>query len=276
MLLQSESISKFLSPCTHYVIINEPNPDMDFWYRWLSEYYINHKLVLLERIPYNYHDLLINKTCNEEFAGWVVQQLQKLLIAYHLNGDYLILDSKNFFIKQTDLSEWDDVLGNPLTRESHLDNYEQSYYRYRKMLKCENKEKSYGLLTPFKIEKKYITDNENFDFYTLGNILLDENIEYDPSEFLFYSMLVPDEHQSFSDNRNRGPSVYSLWGHEELNFDIDAFNDFHQKTKDMDVKIASFHRYFLSKASKVFFTLMNAKLKHMGFNNTLLPVARPV
>lgn len=276
MLLQAESISKFLSPCTHYVIVNEPTPDMEFWCRWLSEYYTNHKLVLLERIPYDYHSLLVNKRCNEEFTGWVIQQLQKLLIAYHLNGDYLILDSKNFFIKQTDLSEWDNVLGNSMIKESHFDNYEQSYYRYRDLLKCENKQKSYGLVTPFKVEKKYITNNEHFDFYTLGKILLEDNIEYDPSEFLFYSMLVPDEHISFTPDRNNGPSIYALWGHEELNFDIDAFNDFNEKTKDEDFKMASFHRYFLSKASKTFFTLMNAKLKSMGFSNILLPAAIPI
>ena len=36
MLLQAESIQKFVEPCKHVIIINEDKFDYNFWYRWLK------------------------------------------------------------------------------------------------------------------------------------------------------------------------------------------------------------------------------------------------
>ena len=54
MLLQAESIQRFLNPCKHVIIINESYPDLDFWNRWLKPYYTNHELVIMPRIQYTY------------------------------------------------------------------------------------------------------------------------------------------------------------------------------------------------------------------------------
>ena len=47
MLLQAESIQMHLDPCTHWVIVNERNPDINFWQSALSPFYKNHELKLL-------------------------------------------------------------------------------------------------------------------------------------------------------------------------------------------------------------------------------------
>ena len=49
MLLQAESIQKFLAPCKHWVIVNDEEPDVLFWQENLSKYYTNHELIV---IPY--------------------------------------------------------------------------------------------------------------------------------------------------------------------------------------------------------------------------------
>ena len=85
ILLQAESISLFLEPCTHYIIVNEEKIDLDFWYKWLSPYYKNHELKIIPRLEYDY-DAVRNMLYKSENSlaeinlGWRTQQLQKLLI----------------------------------------------------------------------------------------------------------------------------------------------------------------------------------------------------
>ena len=103
MLVQAESIRKFLSPCTHYVIVNEINPDLAKWRDLLQEYYTNHILILLRFTDY-------------EGSGWHTQQTYKLLVGEHIDDDYLVLDSKNFFIKHCQLTEWEGRYGDGTIR----------------------------------------------------------------------------------------------------------------------------------------------------------------
>lgn len=272
MLLQAESISKFVEPCTHYVIVNEPSANLQFWYNWLSPYYSNHKLFLLQRIEYNYQELGIDTRNNGTYVGWVLQQLQKLLIAYHINEDYLVLDSKNFFINECNINEWENVLGNYLLMNPPAagDPYRHSYEYYCETLGT-SRDPVYSMATPFKIERKYITDCKYFDFYGLGKKLINV-LNFPPSEFLFYSFLVPGNHISFGSDRPMLLKTIELW---EGNYDTDmlAFIDFCDKISDKDYKLASIHRQFLSNASPAFFKLINSKLKAMGFENMVRPMA---
>lgn len=116
MLLQAESIERFLNPCKHVIIINESVPDIDFWYRWLQPYYTKHELVIRPRIEYAYPSGSMGKRdvygeIDAASSGWRSQQLQKMLLAYEYTEDYLLLDSKNFFIKQADITEWEESIG---------------------------------------------------------------------------------------------------------------------------------------------------------------------
>jgi len=96
MLLQAESIRKFLEPCTHWVIVNDYSIDKKQWIESLQPYYTKHKLKIL--FP-NYWATTLD--------GYAKQNLYKLLISNLLDDDYIILDSKNFFIKKcnTELDE---------------------------------------------------------------------------------------------------------------------------------------------------------------------------
>lgn len=93
LLLQCHSISKFVTePCTHHIFLED---DMNV-----------HELDRLIRPFYKKHILVIHKNIVPKISinGWYKQQIIKLKAVEYVNDDYLLLDSKNFFIKPTNLS----------------------------------------------------------------------------------------------------------------------------------------------------------------------------
>ena len=94
MLLQAESIQKFLEPCTHWIVINEyEDLDVDRWHNALSKFYTNHKYNILTPTDFG--------ISMPPFNGWLTQQYFKLAISTFTNQDYIIMDTKVFFIKPT-------------------------------------------------------------------------------------------------------------------------------------------------------------------------------
>lgn len=115
MMMQAESMQKFVDPCTHWVIVNDDDNIISqssyqtFWKNSLEPYYENHTLQLL--FPkFDIEDINV---------GWNRQQYYKLIIGEYIKDDYLILDSKNFFIKPCNINEWQGVLGCGLLRRSY-------------------------------------------------------------------------------------------------------------------------------------------------------------
>ena len=97
LLRQCRSINRFVSkPTTHFIIIQDNALTFDQWYSLIGHYYTKHKLILLP-----------NDSNLKDFGGWVQSLQLKYNVAKHVTSDYyLILDSKNFFIKETNLDQW--------------------------------------------------------------------------------------------------------------------------------------------------------------------------
>jgi hypothetical protein len=270
MLLQAESISKFLESCTHYIIINEKDTDLAFWWRWLSPYYTNHKLVLLKRISYEYNKLPYPDVNTSVATGWAIQQLQKLLIAYHLNDDYLLLDSKNFFIKHTSLNEWDNCIGeNFLLKHDPQHIYCKVSEIYAKTLGMPIKEQVFYPRTPFKIKKNLITESKLFDFYSIGKTICEpmSALRLPISEFVFYSYLIDQqEWEKIPNSIYPEDVIYWNFKEDELNKIAESFD------KNNNVKIVAFHRGFLSEVDEKALNLINALLKTLGFTNKISPL----
>lgn len=183
MLLQAESISMYLDPCTHWVVVNEVNPDKDFWKNSLQPFYTKHKLNLI--FP---EGLFLGR-------GWITQQTYKFWIYKLINDDYLILDSKNFFIRSSNINEWTNFLDialtfdiNELTLTSKM---AEIYSNYFQAPACN---KSLRIETPFLFEKRVLDSISNFDEFL---IWFNDNYGYDnvnradyQSEFLCYSLLA--------------------------------------------------------------------------------------
>lgn len=107
MRLQAHSLDLFVKrPCTHWVLIEDNKMPMAEWYALLKPFYKRHKLNLIDTSnwqecgggepPYYF--------AGDRGHGYLRQQVIKFYIATLIDSEYyLILDSKNFFIKATDL-----------------------------------------------------------------------------------------------------------------------------------------------------------------------------
>ena len=99
MAVQAQGLELFIEqPCLHRIIIQDKDVPLDEWQRYLKPYYKKHQLVL--------HS--IEEVCRlPEMNGWYQQQLAKIYVSHKVTTDsYLILDSKNFFIKTFDPDQW--------------------------------------------------------------------------------------------------------------------------------------------------------------------------
>ena len=108
LLLQAHSIDKFIEkPCRHWITVEDESLTPEEWHSLLSPYYTRHKL-----------NLAFSKRPDLEFdapftLGWRRQQMLKLATAAKsLDDTVLVLDSKNIFVRSTDLDNWPFKHGN--------------------------------------------------------------------------------------------------------------------------------------------------------------------
>ena len=116
--LQANSIDRYVSePCTHFVVIEDTGTPLSVWEEALRPFYSRHKLILSQGVISDQLDTHI---------GWIRQQVLKLTMAITvLTEHYLILDSKNFFIRPVDLHIWSTQEGNDTSFDCHWEKYEK-------------------------------------------------------------------------------------------------------------------------------------------------------
>lgn len=212
MKLQAQSIQKYLEPCEHYVIVNEDDPNIIYWHKELKKYYTTHELILLPRLPYNYERFLKPYDKGKSNQGYYLQQLLKLLFAYFIDTNYLILDSKNFFIKQTSLKQYENYTANRgITIDENTKYWYNTNIEYSKIFNTKPLTRVPIINTPFVVKKDHITNSkkinyENIDFFlnfpTVSNNII--------SEFLLYGYLIPENDIFFMDNYNNFPNSESI------------------------------------------------------------------
>ena len=282
MLLQAESIQKFVEPCNHVIVVNEDKPDIDFWYRWLKPYYNNHNLSIIPRIPYYFPTSFLGTGFNQSPSGdassngWRTQQLQKLLLAYDFEDDYLLLDSKNFFTKKTNINEWDDIIGSgAFLRLGDGNPFSSSCKLYSDLL--EKPMDCYlRAQTPFKVARDpFIKKCKRTE---LAYLLFYPEFKGSPAtEGIFYSHFVKDEIDKFistykPDDRN----YLTVWSHNRsevarLLFDISLSDK---------IKIVAFHRELLSNIDDKELEIINFWLGSdnpkfgLGLKNKIYPMPR--
>ena len=202
MILQSHSIDKFVTEkCEHHVFIEDNELPLSKWEEILKPFYSKHRLIL--------HKTDINLNC----AGWFKQQIIKIEAVKVVNDDYLILDSKNFFVKPTDL-KYDIPEG---TWHLNFDLWTDDFINFlRNEYKYEVPKYYYTQQTPFKIRKEVALKILNsVDMYEMFDICTNQKIW--PSEFVIYLI--------FSDLRpniinwekyNANPIYHTWWWNNQL------------------------------------------------------------
>ena len=187
MLLQAHSLKFVNDNIVHYVVIQDSILSIEQWQNALSTYYDRHKLVL---VP----NLLENESLTSN--GWIQQQILKFKISKLITTeDYLVLDTKNFFIKPFNLNDWSVPHGNG------------SLFVYRKGNKnrmdvdkfLEGASSTYNkeipnihidYMTPYKLNKK-IVDSMNINDNL--SLFLDYNKYGLPCDFALYIFFIPKE-----------------------------------------------------------------------------------
>jgi hypothetical protein len=279
MLLQAESIQKFLEPCVHWIIINEQNENINTWKEALSPYYTKHELRLISQ------ETLFENNKNIKFNGKVTQQVCKLAIAKLIKADYLILDTKNFFIKPTSINEWDQYIGSTLIEfidepPQDYDNYQthrngndatwkSSITQYKKLLNIDKKLFYFLVpITPFKIQYEPLLSSGLLgDIY--NNVLfdVDGNPIHGASEFILYSFLVYDNiipGKNTIIGKNPGLSL-CIFNFDYCKNEL-ALESLFNKSNLPSIKIFGFHYTFLKKCDSNLINLINKYLEQKGFN----------
>lgn len=180
MLRQAQSIYKYTEPFTHWVIINDKS-QLDFWRRNLEPYYAKHTLHLLH---------ICNDTISSVYCGYRRQQLIKLYMSKIIKEKYLVLDSKNFFIRPTSTIEFENQIGSGMLEtvdEHHL--FYECVKHYTQFVDNKNKTNN----THISIHTPYVIEPEVLFEFSNSNIdkLIKDFSSYDGllSEFFLYSMI---------------------------------------------------------------------------------------
>lgn len=280
MLLQAESIQKFLAPCKHYVVINEEKVNIEAWRNYLSPYYDRHELILLSQ-----RDLFIND--DPKLGGTHTQQVCKLEISKLIRDDYLILDTKNFFIKPTSIKEWKRYMGSTGIRYLDESMFTTDIQKLQQDKVFIDAIKAYAQrlgfvklppyyltpMTPFKVDYDYLSKCkvDSFKNYILKDI--NGNSLSAPSEFILYSFLVhyyiSPEHHTIKDHDLQKTSC-AFYQNFELFIEELMNGTIYNHLEYSNIKVWGIHRLLLEKLDPSHIKKINEYLKQKGFNYQFL------
>jgi hypothetical protein len=270
MVLQAESIQKFVEPCTHWVIINEPIlPDFKYWHSLLDQYYTKHTLKLI-----SFHDDPSHDNYHQA-GGYYSQQIFKLLVAKYIKEKYIVIDTKNIFIKSTNINDYNNCLGG---HGSYIDYhaYNLTYQplsnindctirTYCKKLKIPASYVHLNCFAPFIIDARVINSVKDLDglMHWFSSIPVKYNLPRKAPvymcEYLLFSVIANKFNYSTVES-NPLRSAY-LWQHSK--FSKETIDEF---TTD---NLIGFHYTWIANSTDEELRFANEWLATLGFKNTL-------
>jgi len=199
-ILQSHSIDLFVSvQCTHYIFVEDTYTPLSEWEALLKPFYTKHKLKILYGVKCPFD------------RGWVNQQYLKLLAYKYIADDYIILDSKNFFIKKSSF-DWKFIEGCGWCHYKETDAWYNEYIntvsdKYNKS----KPEIIHHILTPFKVRKNVLEEIHRqvdlIDVFKLAKL---------PTEFGLYSIFTDLNLHDNTDTAEADAIVYPWFSEDEL------------------------------------------------------------
>jgi hypothetical protein len=208
---------------------------------------------------------------------WYSQQFYKLYISKYINEDYLILDTKNFFIKPTILKNWSDTMGSGVLHKfgESVDSppWEGVSKIYAKKLNTDPI--SHFLFNvPFKVDnnvlKKYDIEKLIHDLY----FSTEEEEEYMnrngkelfPSEFILYSYLAKNNFEQF----NSKPRSFLYVVPDNIKNENEILVEIVTKTlkaeRNPDITSFAFHPLIFEKLSDRHINYINKWLSKLNFS----------
>jgi hypothetical protein len=239
MLLQAESIQRFVDPCTHWVIVNDMIINQKKWEKLLEPYYTNHKLNLIFA---NWKDY--------KHSGWHKHQIYKVLASRFVEDDYIALDSKNFFVKRCNLEEWRNIIGSGKidigsTKTEYVSASENIAKKYNTSVLTDFLSSETPFVFKYQVVRDAISEDGFFDWYNIR----------DMNECIFYSYLIKDElGKIVLSNKHK-----TIWKFENTL----TYNEL----KELDITVFAIHRYFLEETDIDSLEALNKFLEDLGLKN---------
>jgi hypothetical protein len=265
MLLQAQSIDKFLlDRSTHWVVIQNSDKPIQEWVDALSPYYKRHcQLRFFD--SRSYKKTLSEHLLNPRHTAWIDQQLLKLLVVDRIDSDsYLVLDSKNMFIKPTKLFECPQYEGNGSNVEEEWEKEVwDSWIEFLENVLGKQRPASYWKPhTPFRLKtsvvKEILKDNPRLELlfdHVHNNIPVHKPV----SEFILYRFYSNNDSKTTSN-----PFSFNFWGENE------TVTDFTECLNNADIKILGFHRHFICHQTDDCISEIQKKLIDLGFDSYLI------
>jgi hypothetical protein len=206
-----------------------------------------------------------NSRLNPRHASWIDQQILKLIIADQIDSDsYLILDSKNMFVKPTKLFECGQHEGNG----SHVPEEWQAevwgdWVQFLENVLDKQRPTSYWTPhTPFRfktaIVKEILNSNPNLELlfdYDHNNLPVHKPV----SEFLLYKF-----YSNYDCDTPIKQFSFNFWGEAE------GLKVFEECLNNADIKILGFHRHFICHQTDECVSEVQSSLIKLGLDGLLV------
>lgn len=238
-LLQLHSIKQYLTGnYTHYIVINEDFTDgsknnKDIWHSSVYEIYqdhINYEIIFPEW----------NNEWGDRQYGWRSQQIFKFFYYNRIADDYVILDSKNFFVRNVDIDDFKGMIGSGMIGIPS-GNFNEINQVYAKHFNCPILEDPLTPWTPFVVEYNVLQNYSPPNDLAKTLLSLSTNDALWPSEFIFYSYLVKEK---LSNTKSLVISASPIF------FSCGCARNFSNVIRSSNIKIASVHRRALCSMNK--------------------------
>lgn len=249
--LQSASIKYVTNPTRHWVVINEANPDLEFWHDQLSPYYTGGHRLMLKAGAQNPHSI----------NGWINHQWLKFNMALELDSPYMLLDSKNLFIKSVDLRQWLTIQGSGgLTHyDRHQpDRYTMTIKKYSKLIGVEPANYQWINETPWVVDPQVVKElmaiKPGWDQWFVEP-------DHGPSEFLLYCIWQQAQGRWHAPTHPPHQRLHeSYWpGSEPMHTRELAYIDANHK-----IRMIGLHRLYLAEQTNAGLTALYGWLRYRG------------
>lgn len=213
--IQCWSIGKYLEPCDLHIVINELDPtDWPEWFAANCRLYLNNHNVKVWTYEDFMDDIFLfhpNMT-----KGWLSQQLFKLAFACKTQDPYIILDSKNWFVKNTKLS---DLPKRPRETLSTIPDFNKFIYA---CLEKFNLSYVYcrGLITPYHFTPGIVL--KMFEHFGGQDAFNNWFLEFSaPSEFIVYDLFA--QYAKLDSDAGTLVDNYRYFWYTDLVLDLEKF-----------------------------------------------------
>jgi hypothetical protein len=180
--LQCKSIKKYLNIDEINIVINEPDDCLEKFYSLYEQkikpiFQVTHTINLIEKTKY-----LPENKVSKGYKGWITQQILKMSCLD--DNHYIVLDTKNIFIRPTNISEFVNANRYKIEYMRDYKEFAQKCNIYFPASHCRGAHTPY-IINPDVCKRIYHTFG-GYDAFV--NWFLSDSNQFAPSEFVLHDM----------------------------------------------------------------------------------------